>query len=215
MRILIGEDETLLREGLSLVLSQQGMDVVGAVADADALVAMARVSEPDLVLTDIRMPPAGTDDGLRAALRIRALRPGTAVVVLSQFVQRRYAMELLADQAAGVGYLLKQRILDVPAFCRDLRRVADGGTALDREVVALMMTRSLRDDETLDSLTPRRREVLALIAEGLNNAAIARRLCISEKAVVVHTSGIYDALGIPVDGDEHRRVLAVVRYLGR
>ena len=215
MRILIGEDETLLREGLSLVLSQQGMDVVGAVADADALVAMARVEEPDLVLTDIRMPPTGTDDGLRAALRIRALRPGTAVVVLSQFVQRRYAMELLADQAAGVGYLLKQRILDVPAFCRDLRRVAEGGTALDREVVALMMTRSLRDDETLDSLTPRRREVLALIAEGLNNAAIARRLCISEKAVVVHTSGIYDALGIPVDGDEHRRVLAVVRYLGR
>jgi DNA-binding NarL/FixJ family response regulator len=215
MRVLIGEDETLLREGLSLVLSQQGMDVVGAVADADALVAMACVEEPDLVLTDIRMPPTGTDDGLRAALRIRTLRPGTAVVVLSQFVQRRYAVELLADQAAGVGYLLKQRILDVPAFCRELRRVADGGTALDREVVALMMTRSLRDDETLDSLTPRRREVLALIAEGLNNAAIARRLGISEKAVVVHTSGIYDALGIPVDGEEHRRVLAVVRYLGR
>ena len=137
------------------------------------------------------------------------------MVVLSQFVQRRYAVELLADHAAGVGYLLKQRILDVPAFCRDLRRVAAGGTALDPEVVALMMTRSLRDDEALDSLTPRRREVLALIAEGLNNAAIARRLCISEKAVVVHTSGIYDALGIPVDGDEHRRVLAVVRYLGR
>ena len=212
MRILIGEDETLLREGLSLVLSQQGMDVVGAVADAESLVAMASVEEPDLVLTDIRMPPTGTDDGLRAALRIRALRPGTAVVVLSQFVQRRYAVELLADHAAGVGYLLKQRI---PAFCRELRRVSAGETALDPEVVALMMTRSLRDDEALDSLTPRRREVLGLIAEGLNNAAIARRLGISEKAVVVHTSGIYDALGIPVDGDEHRRVLAVVRYLGR
>lgn len=209
------EDETLLREGLSLVLSQQGMDVVGAVADAESLVAMASVEEPDLVLTDIRMPPTGTDDGLRAALRIRALRPGTAVVVLSQFVQRRYAVELLADHAAGVGYLLKQRILDVPAFCRELRRVSAGGTALDPEVVALMMTRSLRDDEALDSLTPRRREVLGLIAEGLNNAAIARRLGISEKAVVVHTSGIYDSLGIPVDGDEHRRVLAVVRYLGR
>ena len=164
MRILIGEDETLLREGLSLVLSQQGMEVVGAVADADALVAMACVEEPDLVLTDIRMPPTGTDDGLRAARRIRALRPGTAVVVLSQFVQRRYAVELLAEHAAGVGYLLKQRVLDVPAFCRDLRRVTHGGTALDPEVVALMMTRSLRDDEALDSLTPRRREVLALIA---------------------------------------------------
>lgn len=214
MRILIGEDETLLREGLSLVLPQQGMEVVGAVADADALVAMACAEEPDLVLTDIRMPPTGTDDGLRAALPIRALRPGTAVVVLSQFVQRRYAVELLPDQAAGVGYMLKQRVLDVPAFCRDLQRVTAGGTALDPEGLALMMTRG-RDDEALDSLTPRRREVLALIAEGLNNVAIARRLGISEKAVVVHTSGIYDALGIPVDGDEQRRVLAVVRYLGR
>jgi DNA-binding NarL/FixJ family response regulator len=191
------------------------MDVVGEVAYAESLVAMAHLEEPDLVLTDIRMPLTGTDDGLRAALRIRALRPRTAVVVLSQFVQRRYAVELLADHAAGAGYLLKQRILDVPAFCRELRRVAAGGNALDPEVVALMMTRSLSDDRALDSLTPRCREVLALISEGLNNAAIARRLRISEKAVVVHTSGIYDALGIPVDDDEHRRVLAVVRYLGR
>jgi DNA-binding NarL/FixJ family response regulator len=135
------------------VLSQLGMDVVGEVADAESLVAMAHLEEPDLVLTDIRMPLTGTDDGLRAALRIRALRPRTAVVVLSQFVQRRYAVELLADHAAGVGYLLKQRILDVPALCRELRRVAAGGTALDPEVVALM-TRSLSDDEALDSLTP-------------------------------------------------------------
>jgi DNA-binding NarL/FixJ family response regulator len=155
------------------VLSQLGMDVVGEVADAESLVAMAHLEEPDLVLTDIRMPLTGTDDGLRAALRIRALRPRTPVVVLSQFVQRRYAVELLADHAAGAGYLLKQRILDVPALCRELRRVTAGGTALDPDVVALMMTRSLSDDEAPDSLTPRRREVLALIAEGLNNAAIA------------------------------------------
>jgi DNA-binding NarL/FixJ family response regulator len=171
--------------------------------------------EPDLVLTDIRMPPTRTDDGLRAALRIRAQRPRTPVMMLSQYVQRRYAMELMADHAGGVGYLLKQRVLDVPAFCRDLRRVTQGGTVLDPEVVALMMKRSLRDDQALDSLSPRRREVLTLIAEGLSNAAIARRLHITEKAVVVHTSGIYDTLGLPADGDEHRRVLAVIHYLGR
>ncbi|MHA6781642.1 LuxR C-terminal-related transcriptional regulator [Pseudonocardia saturnea] len=135
--------------------------------------------------------------------------------MLSQFVQRRYAVELLGDHPTGVGYLLKQRVLDVPAFCRDLRRVAAGGTALDPEVVTLMMTRGMREDEALDRMTPRRREVLALIAEGLTNTAIARRLLISEKAVVVHTSGIYDALGLAMDGDEHRRVLAVVRYLSR
>jgi DNA-binding NarL/FixJ family response regulator len=121
----------------------------------------------------------------------------------------------MADHAGGVGYLLKQRVLDVPAFCRDLRRVTQGGTVLDPEVVALMMKRSLRDDQALDSLSPRRREVLTLIAEGLSNAAIARRLHITEKAVVVHTSGIYDTLGLPADGDEHRRVLAVIHYLGR
>jgi DNA-binding NarL/FixJ family response regulator len=215
VRIVIGEDEALLREGLSLVLTQHGMEIVAAAADAGTLVDLAVEQEPDLVLTDIRMPPGHTDDGLRAALRIRAERPRTPVMMLSQYVQRRYAMELLADHAGGVGYLLKQRVLDVEAFCRDLRRVAGGGTVLDPEVVALMMKRSLRDDRNLDALTPRRREVLALIAEGLSNAAIARRLCITEKAVVVHSSGIYDALGIPADGDEHRRVLAVIHYLGR
>jgi DNA-binding NarL/FixJ family response regulator len=215
VRIVIGEDEALLREGLSLVLTQHGMEIVAAAADAGTLVDLAVEQEPDLVLTDIRMPPGHTDDGLRAALRIRAERPRTPVMMLSQYVQRRYAMELLADHAGGVGYLLKQRVLDVEAFCRDLRRVAGGGTVLDPEVVALMMKRSLRDDRNLDALTPRRGEVLALIAEGLSNAAIARRLSITEKAVVVHSSGIYDALGIPADGDEHRRVLAVIHYLGR
>ena len=215
MRIVIGEDEALLREGLTLVLTQHGMQIVGTACDADGLVELAGDQEPDLVLTDIRMPPTRTDDGLRAALRIRAQRPRTPVMMLSQYVQRRYAMELMADHAGGVGYLLKQRVLDVPAFCRDLRRVTQGGTVLDPEVVELMMKRSLRDDQALDSLSPRRREVLTLTAEGLSNAAIARRLHITEKAVVVHTSGIYDTLGLPADGDEHRRVRAVIQYLGR
>ncbi len=215
MRILIGEDEALLREGLTLVLAQHDLEIVGTSGDADELVVMSARLAPDLVLTDIRMPPTRTDDGLQAALRIRAERPTTAVVLLSQFVQRRYAMELLADGNGRVGYLLKQRVLDVPAFVEDLRRVVRGGTALDPEVVALMMSRSRRDDEVLDSLSARRREVLSLIAEGLSNAAIARRLVITEKSVVAHTSGIYDALGLPPDGDEHRRVLAVIHYLGR
>ncbi len=215
MRILIGEDEALLREGLTLVLAQHDLEIVGTSGDADELVVMSARLAPDLVLTDIRMPPTRTDDGLQAALRIRAERPTTAVVLLSQFVQRRYAMELLADGGGRVGYLLKQRVLDVPAFVEDLRRVVSGGTALDPEVVALMMSRSRRDDEVLDSLSARRREVLSLIAEGLSNAAIARRLVITEKSVVAHTSGIYDALGLPPDGDEHRRVLAVIHYLGR
>jgi len=177
VRILIGEDEALLREGLTLVLAQHDLEIVGTSGDADELVVMSARLAPDLVLTDIRMPPTRTDDGLQAALRIRAERPTTAVVLLSQFVQRRYAMELLADGGGRVGYLLKQRVLD--------------------------------------SLSARRREVLSLIAEGLSNAAIARRLVITEKSVVAHTSGIYDALGLPPDGDEHRRVLAVIHYLGR
>lgn len=215
MRLLIGEDEALLREGLSLVLAQRDIEILGSSGNADELVEMAGRLTPDLVLTDIRMPPTRTDDGLRAALRIRAHRPGTAVVLLSQFVQRRYAMELVGDGGGGVGYLLKQRVLDVPAFVHDLRRVVSGGTALDPEVVALMMSRSRRDREDLDALSPRRQEVLGLIAEGLSNAAIARRLVITEKSVVAHTSGIYEALGLPPDGDEHRRVLAVIHYLGR
>jgi DNA-binding NarL/FixJ family response regulator len=215
VRLLIGEDEALLREGLGLVLAQHDIDIVGTSGNADELVLMARELVPDLVLTDIRMPPTRTDDGLRASLRIREAHPSMAVVLLSQFVQRRYAMELLADRGGRVGYLLKQRVLDVPAFVRDLRRVAEGGTALDPEVVSLMMSRGMRDDAAVDSLSPRRREVMSLIAEGLSNAAIARRLFISEKAVVAHASGIYDTLGLTGDADEHRRVLAVIQYLGR
>ncbi|HEU5000231.1 MAG TPA: response regulator transcription factor [Lapillicoccus sp.] len=215
MRLLIGEDEALLRAGLALVLAQHGIEIVGTTGSATELVELARERRPDLVLTDIRMPPNHTDDGLRAAIQIRKAKPGMPVVLLSQFVQRRYALELLADNAGCIGYLLKQRVLDVPAFVEDLQRVSGGGTALDPEVVSLLIRRTLRDHEGLDSLSPRRREVLALIAEGLSNAAIARRLFITEKAVVAHASAIYDALGLPVDADEHRRVLAVIAYLGR
>lgn len=214
MRIVIGEDEALLREGLVLLLRGTGFDVVATAGDADDLLAAAREHRPDLLLTDIRMPPGHTDDGLRVALRVRTDLPGTAVVVLSQHVQRRYAVELLAERADGVGYLLKQRVAHVDDFCADLRRVAAGGTALDPEVVTMMLSAAGRADP-VTLLSPRRLEVLALIAEGRTNAAIARRLHISEKVVVAHTSGIYDALGLAPDQDDHRRVLAVVRYLTR
>jgi DNA-binding NarL/FixJ family response regulator len=212
VRVVIGEDEALLREGLGLVLERAGIEVAGSAPDADAVVDLVHRTRPDVLVTDIRMPPTHTDDGLRAAVRVRTELPGTAVVVLSQHVQGRYARELLGESASGVGYLLKHRIADGIGFCDDVRRVADGGTALDPEVAALMMTRR-RD--AIDGLGPRRREVLALIAEGRTNSGIARRLSITEKAVVAHTSGIYDALGLAVTDDDHRRVLAVVRYLTR
>lgn len=212
MRLVIGEDEALLREGLRLVLEREGFEVVATAADADELVAAGIRAAPDLVLTDLRMPTTRTDDGLRAARRIRAARPGTPVVLLSQHVNGQYAAELVGTHATAVGYLLKQRIADAGNFCADLRRVAGGGTALDPEVVRAMLTRR---DDAVERLSPRRLEVLALIAEGRSNAAISRRLGISEKSVVAHTSGIYDTLGLAVDADDHRRVLAVVRYLTR
>ncbi|WP_111766809.1 response regulator transcription factor [Nakamurella deserti] len=215
MRVVIGEDEALLRAGLEVLLGQDGFEVVATAADADELIVLSRRFRPDLVLTDIRMPPTHTDDGLRAATAIRRVLPGTAVVVLSQHVEQRYAVELVGDDPAGVGYLLKQRVLDVPAFVQALRRVADGGTALDPEVVAAMMTRTRRDPDPLERLSPRRREVLALIAEGRTNLAIARRLGISEKSVVAHASAIYDILGLAPGGDDHRRVLATIRHLDR
>ena len=169
-------------------------------------------TRPDLVLTDLRMPPTRTDDGLRAAQRIRAEQPDTAVVVLSHHVNGQYATELLGERATAVGYLLKQRIADTAGFCRELRRVADGGVALDPEVVTAMLAHR---DDAVEQLSARRREVLALIAQGRSNAGIARALGFSEKSVVAHTSGIYDALRIAPDVDDHRRVLAVVRYLTR
>ncbi len=213
VRVVIAEDEALLREGLSLVLTQGGFHVVAAAATADELLELTSDQQPDLVVTDIRMPPDRTDDGLRAALTIRRTMPEVAVVVLSQHLQRRYAVELLSSGSSGVGYLLKQRIADVEHFCQDLRRVCAGGTALDPDVVALMVARARTDHDALRRLTPRQQQVLVLMAEGRSNGSIARDLVISEKAVIQHTSRIYDELRLPVSGDDHRRVLAVVRYL--
>lgn len=210
MRIVIGEDEALLREGLRHVLEHAGHTVVGAAGDGPGLVRLALDLGPDLVVTDIRMPPGHSDDGLAAAL---ALRDRVPVVLLSQYVQRRYARELLADRNQGVGYLLKQRIRAVGTFVADLERVGAGGTVLDPEIIAVMMERARLDDDAFGGLTPRQQSVLRLMAEGRSNAAIGRRLGIAEKSVVAQVSRIYDALGLPPAEDDHRRVLAVVRYL--
>ncbi|WP_291051250.1 response regulator transcription factor [Herbiconiux sp.] len=213
MRVVIGEDEVLLREGLVHLLENDGIDVEAAVGTAVELeLEVARLS-PDLVITDIRMPPTHTDEGLLAALRIRRAHPGVAVMVLSQHVQRRYATELLEQREGGVGYLLKQRIADVRTFTADLRRVQAGGTALDPDVVAVLVARASKTSGPVGDLTPRQLEVLGLMAEGRSNAHIAARLGTSEKAVVQHTSRIYDTFGLPVAADDHRRVLAVIRYL--
>ncbi|MEO6998547.1 MAG: response regulator transcription factor [Terracoccus sp.] len=214
MQILIGEDEALLRQGLTHILEHAGHDVVGA---GDAIELLQKVEErhPDLVITDIRMPPSYTDDGLRAALRLRAEHPDIAIVVLSQHVQRSYALELVAGNTGRVGYLLKQRVADIPTFCADLERVRAGGTVLDPEVIALMIARADRDHASVRQLTPRQQQVLALMAEGRTNAAIGHRLSITDKAVVQHVSHIYDQLTLPPSDDDHRRVLAVIRYLSR
>jgi len=213
MRVIIAEDEALLREGLIHVLENDGFEVVAAVGTASAWEEEIARLEPALAITDIRMPPTHTDEGLLAAVRMRRRYPEMGVVVLSQHVQRRYATELMGARPGGAGYLLKQRIADVRTFTVDLRRVAAGGTALDPEVVEVMVARAGRLDGAVGALTPRQLEVLALMAQGRSNAGIAASLVLTEKAVVQHTSRIYDALGLPLDADDHRRVLAVVRYL--
>jgi DNA-binding NarL/FixJ family response regulator len=213
VRVVIGEDEALLRTGLAHVLQAAGFDVVAAVADAHELVRSAGEHVPDIVVTDIRMPPDHKDAGLRAAMEIRREHPGIAVLVLSQHLQRAYAVELLGDRSSGVGYLLKQRIADVDTFTEDLRRIAAGGIVLDPEVVSLMVARARGHHDALDRLTPRQQQVLALMSEGRTNASIARTLSITERAVVQHTSHIYDELDLALSDDDHRRVLAVIRYL--
>lgn len=213
LRVVIGEDEVLLREGLIHVLRSEGFEAVGAAGDAKELLQLTEEKVPDLVVTDIRMPPGLNDDGLQAALSIRRTSPGIAVMVLSQHVQRRYATELLEGSSGGIGYLLKQRVTDSATFSNDLRRVCEGATVLDPEVVALMVARAARRDLGVERLTARQREVLTLMAEGRSNAFIARSLFISEKAVVQHSSHIYDQLGLPESDDDHRRVLAVLHYL--
>jgi DNA-binding NarL/FixJ family response regulator len=213
MRVVIGEDETLLREGLRRVLTDDGFKVVAAVASAPELISAVRELHPQLVVTDIRMPPGHADDGLQAALTLRRELPDIAVVVLSQHLQRRYADELLARGSVSLGYLLKQRIGDVGVFGADLRRVAAGGTVLDPEVVELMVTRARSRNPDLSRFTVRQLEVLKLMAQGRSNEAIARHLSVSEKNVVQHVSNIYNLLGLSASSDENRRVLAVVHYL--
>ena len=210
---MIGEDQTLMRAGLTLVLEQAGFDIVAVAGDAEDVVRKTAAHRPDLLIADIRMPPTHTDDGLRAALRARQQTPGLPVLVLSQYLQRDYAVELLESGDQGVGYLLKQRIADVDRFIDELHRIVAGGSVLDPEVVAAMVDRHRADDDPVGRLTDRQRDVLELMAQGRSNAKIAAQLNVSEKAIVRHTSNIYDELGLGSSADDHRRVLAVVRYL--
>jgi DNA-binding NarL/FixJ family response regulator len=215
MRVVIAEDEALMRQGLTLVLERAGLDVAAVAGDAEDLLRKVSAHRPHLAVTDIRMPPGHTDEGLQAALEIRERHPQVAILVLSHHVQRRYAIELLErTNGAGVGYLLKQRITDVDAFCADVRRICEGASVVDPQVVKVVLTRASRD-AALSRLTPRQLEVLELMAQGRSNAAIADRLAISEKAVVKHVSHIYDELELRQSPDDHRRVLAVLRHLSR
>src|SRR6202161_27905 len=214
LRVVVGEDQPLVREGVIHVLAEAGLDVVAVAADASDLIRKTRAHKPDVVITDIQMPPDGTDDGLRAAREIRATQPGVAVLVLSQFLEDHYARALFADHPEGVGYLLKHRVGDVPSFVEAVRRVAAGGTVLDPEVVPRLAGRRRRRSP-IDTLTPRDREVLALMAEGRSNRGIADALFITVPAVERHVTSIFAKLGLPAGGESHRRVLAVLEYLRR
>ena len=211
MRLVIAEDSVLLREGMARLLEEQGFEVAGQAGDGDDLVRKVMAHKPDVAIVDVRMPPTHTDEGLRAAQRIREELPGTGVLVLSQYVEEEYATELIGDRAEGVGYLLKDRVADVDAFVDAVRRVGQGGSALDPEVVSLMLGR--KRDEPLGELTPREREVLSLMAEGLSNHAIAERLVVTERAVEKHVTSIFGKLRLPPTGETHRRVLAVLAYM--
>jgi len=212
LRIVIAEDSALIREGIARLVEESGGTVVEKVGDGEALVRAVEAHRPDVSVVDVRMPPTQRDEGLRAAIDARRRVPGTPILVLSQYVEREYARELLADGAGGVGYLLKDRVGDIREFMDALRRVARGGTALDPEVVAQLMVRS-RADDPLAALTPREREVLAAMAEGRTNVGIARLLTITEGATEKHISNIFGKLALPDSQDDHRRVLAVLTYL--
>ena len=212
MRVAIAEDSVLLREGLARLLDDAGFDVVAQCADADDLLLKVRSYSPDVAIVDIRLPPTHNDEGLRAALEIRSKHPGVAVLVLSQYVELGLAMKLLADSAEGVGYLLKDRISDVNEFVAALRRVADGGSALDPIIVTTLVSRQ-RPDDPLAQLTPREREVLELMASGASNQGIADTLVITVRAVEKYVSSIFSKLGLPSTGSESRRVLAVLTFL--
>ena len=212
MRVVIAEDSVLLREGIVRLLTDAGFEVVAAVGDGTALVEAVELHRPRISIVDVRMPPSFRDEGLRAAIEARQRVPESAVLVLSQYVEERYASELLEGGADGVGYLLKDRVADVGDFLQAVRQVAEGGTVLDPEVVTQLMARRRRGN-LLEELTPREHEVLALMAEGRSNSAIADSLSVSEGAVEKHVSNIFSKLGLPPADATHRRVLAVLTYL--
>ncbi|MET7466294.1 response regulator transcription factor [Nonomuraea sp. NPDC005501] len=213
MRVVVADDAVLIREGLVRLLEEFGCEVVAAVGDGDALVSAVDEHRPDVSVVDVRMPPSFTDEGLRAAVEARRRVPGAPVLILSQYVEVSYADDLLADARGAVGYLLKDRVVDVDEFLEGLRRVAGGGTVFDPQVVSQLMVRRRKNDP-LAQLTPREREVLGLMAEGRSNPAIGRQLVISDGAVEKHIRSIFSKLGLYADdSDQHRRVLAVLTYL--
>ena len=212
LRVLVADDSVLLREGLVRLLQESGFEVVAQAGDADDLLRKVGAHKPDVAIVDVRMPPDNTDDGLRAALRIRADLPQTAVLVLSQYIEEQYAMELIGEGYEGVGYLLKERVTDVEMLLDSVRRVAGGGSVIDPQVVSQILRRH-RDHDPLEELSEREREVLGLMAEGRSNHAIAARLVISERAVEKHVTSIFSKLSLPPAEDDHRRVLAVLTFL--
>ena len=212
VRVIVGEDQSFVREGIVRVLDDGDFEVVGTAADARDLIRLADAYRPDVVIADIQMPPENSDDGLRAALAIRAAHPGVGVLVLSQFLEDAYALALVADGAQGVGYLLKEKVGDLRIFTDAVRRVAEGGSVLDPDVVARLVNRN-RTAGPLDSLTPRERQVLALIAEGRSNAGVAQELLVTVAAIERHVTSIFDKLGLHASPEAHRRVLAVLKYL--
>ena len=212
LRVVIAEDSVLLREGIARILDAAGFEIVGQSSTADDLLLKVRSYDPDVAIVDIRMPPSHTDEGLTAAKTIRSKHPEVGVLVLSQYVEPDYAMELLADDAEGVGYLLKDRVADVEEFTGAVGRVADGGSALDPAIVTQLVGRR-RGDDPVARLTPREREVLELMAEGRSNQAIAQRLVVTERAVEKHVTSIFGKLELPAAAEDHRRVLAVLAFL--
>ncbi|PYC80206.1 DNA-binding response regulator [Streptomyces tateyamensis] len=214
MRVVIAEDLVLLRDGLTWMLQAHGMTVVRGVETGPELLAAVAEEQPDVLIVDVRLPPTFTDEGLRAALEARRTSPGLPVLVLSQYVEQLYARELLAGGSGGIGYLLKDRVLDSTEFVEAVRRVAGGGTAMDPEVIARLLTHN-SGNGAVASLSPREREVLSLMAEGRSNAAVAQQLVITERAVAKHTASIFTRLGLQPSDDDNRRVLAVLAYLNR
>jgi DNA-binding NarL/FixJ family response regulator len=213
MRIVIAEDAAVIRAGLAEILTDRGHEIVAAVGDAEALKDAVVACRPDVAIVDVRMPPSHTDEGLRAAIAIRRDHPGVGILVFSQYIETRYAADLLATGSGGVGYLLKDRVANVAEFADAITRIAAGGTALDPEVVSGLLNAS-RHASALGTLTAREHDVLALMAEGRSNSAIADRIFVSERAVEKHISNIFTKLGLPPSDSDHRRVLAVLAYLG-